>query len=100
MRILPSSFLLAILFAYPAVAQAVDGNVYGTTTDQSGALIAGARITVLDVAKGTVVQTASNASGNYWAQQRSPFKSEHPPVLYRARLFLPDESVARYPAFS
>jgi chorismate synthase len=71
MRILPSSLLLAILFAYPAMAQAVYGNVYGTTTDQSGALIAGARITILDVAKGTVVQTASNASGNYTVTQCS-----------------------------
>src|ERR1700758_4139035 len=74
MRILPSSLLLllAILFAYPAMAQAVYGNVYGTTTDQSGALIAGARITILDVAKGTVVQTASNASGNYTVTHLAP----------------------------
>ena len=35
-----------------------------------------------------------------WAQRRTPFKSEHPPVPYRARLFLPDESVAKYPTFS
>jgi len=36
---------------------------------------------------------------------RTNFKNEHLPVvcsrmLYRARLFLPDESVARYPTFS
>ena len=72
MRISPSSLLLAILFAHPAGAQAVYGNVYGTTTDQSGALIAGARITILDVAKGTLVQTASNASGNYTVTHLAP----------------------------
>ncbi len=72
MRISPSSLLLAILFAHPAVAQAVYGNVYGTTTDQSGALIAGAKITILDVAKGTLVQTVSNASGNYTVTHLAP----------------------------
>jgi hypothetical protein len=65
MRILPAALLGAVLVAYPVVAQVVYGNVYGTTTDHSGAFIAGARITILDVAKGALVQTASNASGNY-----------------------------------
>jgi type ISP restriction-modification system protein/carboxypeptidase family protein len=72
MRKLPSALLAAILFACPAVAQAVYGNVYGTITDQSGALIAGARITILDVAKGNLVQTASNAFGNYMVTHLAP----------------------------
>jgi hypothetical protein len=72
MRILPSALLAAILFACPAVAQAVYGNVYGTITDRSGGLIAGARITILDVAKGNLVQTASNASGNYMVTHLAP----------------------------
>ena len=72
MRIPPSALLAAILFACPALAQAVYGNVYGTITDQSGALIAGARITILDVAKGNLVQTASNAFGNYMVTHLAP----------------------------
>src|SRR5262244_2948448 len=73
MRILPSSLLFAtILFAHPAVPQAVYGNVYGSTRDQSGALIAGARITILGVDKGTLVETTSNASGNYIVTHLAP----------------------------
>ena len=72
MRILPSALLAAILFACPAVAQAVYGNVYGRITDQSGALIASARITILDVARGNLVQTASNAFGNYMVTHLAP----------------------------
>lgn len=67
-----SALLAAVLFACPAVAQAVYGNVYGTITDQSGALIAGATITILDVAKGNLVQTTSNTSGNYTLTHLAP----------------------------
>ena len=49
----------------PASAQSVYGSIFGTVTDKSGAAVPGATITVTDEAKGTVVTTTSNASGDY-----------------------------------
>ncbi len=47
------------------------------------------------------IAVVPGGKGASFCRSRSnAFKSEHPPVLYRARLFLPDESVARYPTFS
>ncbi len=54
-----------LLFTSPARAQAVYGSIFGTVTDKSGAAVANATITVTDEAKGTVVTTTSNASGDY-----------------------------------
>jgi len=56
-----ASFLLVV----PAKAQAVYGSIFGTVTDKSGAAVPDATITVTDEAKGTVVTTTSNASGDY-----------------------------------
>jgi hypothetical protein len=48
-----------------ASAQAVYGSVYGTITDNTGAVVPGATVTVTDVSKGTSVSTQSNATGDY-----------------------------------
>ena len=48
-----------------AVAQAVFGSIFGTVTDPQGAGVVGAKVTVTDVAKGTVEETTTNESGNY-----------------------------------
>jgi hypothetical protein len=48
-----------------AYAQAVYGSVYGTITDNTGAVVPGAKITVTDVSKGTSMTTTSNGSGDY-----------------------------------
>ncbi len=48
-----------------ARAQSVYGSIFGTVSDSTGAAIPGAQITVKDEAKGTVVTTTSNASGDY-----------------------------------
>ena len=46
-------------------AQAVYGSILGTITDGTGAVVTGARITVVDILKGTSESTTSNASGNF-----------------------------------
>jgi hypothetical protein len=48
-----------------ARGQAVFGSVIGTVTDAQGAGVAGAKVTVTSVGKGTVYETTSNDSGNY-----------------------------------
>jgi hypothetical protein len=46
-------------------AQAVFGSIYGTVTDPSGAVVAGAKVTTTEVNKGITVATTTNESGNY-----------------------------------
>jgi len=56
---------LVALHVPQAVAQAVFGSVFGTVTDPQGAGVVGAKVTVTNVAKGTVEETTTNDSGNY-----------------------------------
>jgi hypothetical protein len=55
-----------------SAAQAVYGNVLGTVTDQQGAAIAGAKVMVTSVSKGTVEETTTNADGNYTVSHLIP----------------------------
>jgi Carboxypeptidase regulatory-like domain/TonB dependent receptor len=48
-----------------ASAQAVYGSIFGTVTDNTGAVIPNATVTVTDVSKATSVTAQSNASGDY-----------------------------------
>ena len=45
--------------------QVTTGNINGTVTDPQGAAVAGAKVTVTDVAKGTSDTITTNDSGNY-----------------------------------
>lgn len=63
--VLALSAFACLLISVPASAQSVYGSIFGTVTDSSGAAVPNATITVIDVAKGTVVTTTSNASGDY-----------------------------------
>ncbi len=56
---------LSTLAPTAAFAQAVYGSIQGTVTDAQGATVAGAKITVTSVGKGTTVAAISNESGNY-----------------------------------
>jgi len=53
----------------PAFGQAVSGNIIGTVTDQSGAAIAGATVTIRDVDRGIDRQLQTNPDGNYTQTQ-------------------------------
>jgi len=48
-----------------ARAQAVYGSIFGTITDQSGAAVVGAKLTVTSVEKNTRFETSSNETGYY-----------------------------------
>ena len=68
------SAFAALLFssAVPSFGQAVYGSIYGTVTDNTGAVIPNATITVTDEAKGTVVNVQSNASGEFTVDHLIP----------------------------
>src|SRR5512133_2259627 len=63
------TFLIAaciVLFACTgALAQSSTANIFGTTTDGTGAAIAGAQITATNTATGTSRTATTNDSGNY-----------------------------------
>lgn len=72
LRIVRSAFLCALGVVYLAAisasrlnAQAVTGNISGSVTDSSGAVIAGANIEVKDVATGVAQNTVSNDQGRF-----------------------------------
>jgi outer membrane receptor protein involved in Fe transport len=48
-----------------ALSQAVFGSIFGTVTDQQGAGVVGAKVTITSQAKGTIFETTTNESGNY-----------------------------------
>ena len=56
---------MLLLSCRVSIAQAVYGNIIGTVTDPSGALIANAGIGITDTDRGIIYQTTTNASGNY-----------------------------------
>lgn len=53
-------------------AQAVYGSILGTVTDQQGAAVAGAKVTVTSVGKGTTQETTTNEDGNYTVSHLIP----------------------------
>lgn len=55
-----------------AFAQAVYGNIIGTVTDQSGAAVPNAKVTVTDVRKGTSDTFTTNTDGNFSATHLIP----------------------------
>src|ERR1700680_3674362 len=58
-------FLACIFMTPRASGQAVYGSIAGTVTDAQGAGVAGAKVTVTDLSKGTVEEATTNDSGNY-----------------------------------
>jgi hypothetical protein len=59
--------LLLILLAGVCWGQKDSGSIVGTVKDPSGAVVAGAKVTVTDVDRGTSFTAATNASGEYVA---------------------------------
>jgi len=55
----------SVLLIAPASAQSVYGSIFGTVSDKTGGVIAGATVTVTDETKGTVITVTSNRVGDY-----------------------------------
>jgi hypothetical protein len=55
----------SLLFMAPASAQSVYGSLFGTVSDNTGAVIPDATISVTSVTKNTTVTVTSNGSGDY-----------------------------------
>lgn len=56
---------LTILLTGQNLAQAVYGSIFGTVTDQTGAGVPNATVTITDVSKNLAVTTRTNQDGNY-----------------------------------
>ena len=72
----PTTWLLAaltlLLFAGSALAQSTTGRILGTLTDQSGAAVANATVTVTDVQRGTSRVLTTDETGSYVAADLQP----------------------------
>ncbi len=66
------SVFVLLAFAPVAYGQAVYGSIFGTVTDNTGAAVPGASITVTDEGKGTSVTVVSNGSGEFTAEHLIP----------------------------
>jgi hypothetical protein len=62
-----SVFFLLLLFCSPAFPQGNTSRILGVVTDQSGGYVAGASVTVTDVARGTSRNLTTDDSGSYVA---------------------------------
>lgn len=60
-----SLFVLAVLLASLASAQKDTGSIVGTVRDASGATVPEAKVTVIDVDRGTSLETSTQANGEY-----------------------------------
>ncbi|HEX3435751.1 MAG TPA: carboxypeptidase-like regulatory domain-containing protein, partial [Pseudacidobacterium sp.] len=62
------------LLPFSSHAQAVYGSIYGTVTDNTGAVVPNATVTVTDESKGTSITVQTNESGTYTAEHLIPDK--------------------------
>jgi hypothetical protein len=63
---------LLLTFCAAAYTQQVFGSIFGTVTDPSGSAVAGAKVTVTDINKGTQFEVSTDVSGNYNKGQLVP----------------------------
>ena len=59
------TLLILAVASIPALGQVTSGTIIGTVTDQQGAAVQKATVTVTDVSKGTFDTATTNDSGNY-----------------------------------
>ena len=80
----PAFFIAVVcmVLSAPALAQKDAGSIVGTVKDQTGAIVANAKVTVSDVERGIHLQTTTNDSGQYVASPlrvgRYTVTVEHP----------------------
>ena len=63
--LLPCTFLFLLSTTIAAFGQAGRGSITGSVTDQTGAVVPGASVTLLDPATGVARHTAANEAGHY-----------------------------------
>jgi len=63
-------------FSAPVIGQAINATLLGTVTDASGAVVAGAKITVTEMKTGVVHSVTTNDSGNYQLSDLAPGQYE------------------------
>src|SRR6267378_3269921 len=82
LRLICLLFLIALLSASTALAQAVNATLVGTITDASGATVAKAQILIIETNTGISKATQANESGNYIFPDLPPGRysvtAEHP----------------------
>jgi len=71
-RILGATFLTALLLCLPSFSQTYNGRILGEVTDQTGASVNGATVTVTDMQRGVTRTLATDASGAYVAPDLLP----------------------------
>jgi Carboxypeptidase regulatory-like domain/TonB dependent receptor len=64
--------LVILLLSVPAFSQGNAGRIMGTVTDQSGGVVAGATVTVLDTARGVTRTLTTDDAGEYNAPNLTP----------------------------
>ena len=64
--------IVVLLACLPLFSQSTQGTIQGTATDQSGGLIAGATVTVIDVARGITRALMTDGAGEYVATNLTP----------------------------
>ena len=70
-RLLLATFTL-LLCSVPALTQSTAGRILGTVTDKSGAAVAGAKVVITDIQRGTSRTLTSDESGAYSAPDLQP----------------------------
>ncbi|MGH9801155.1 MAG: carboxypeptidase-like regulatory domain-containing protein [Blastocatellia bacterium] len=68
----PASFLLTIFLAAVCWAQATNGNIRGTVSDQTGAVLPKATVIVKSVGTGAERRVSTNEDGVYLADNLPP----------------------------
>jgi len=62
--VLAITFLLSSTFVLAQTTVAT-GSIQGNVTDPSGAVVSGAKVTITDKSRGSVINTTTNSSGSY-----------------------------------
>src|SRR5579863_174633 len=71
-QFLGGAFVILLLLSVPAFSQGNTGRILGTVTDQSGGVIAGATVTVVDTERGVSRTLTTDDAGEYNAPNLTP----------------------------